>query len=321
MKHILFLILLFCSTFLIAQDNYEQQTESWIDSTFLANDINWENTKAEFLLFAQDNFKNTLSISEFLVRLHESTSPKNEEKGAELKTSGYKTLVDFAELSSDFLKPLENDIRQQIWANNEMCRMMSITKLYLFIYDLNYWSPERFSLNHLAQKLRVIDQEIESVNLRNKISLIVLLQKIYSQQVLIGRESFAYQECNKIEIIKVDQKSYEQHDTTDDSDETEYSDIEPCFIGGPQGMIKFISAFFVYPELAKELDIQGLVYVSFIVNADGSISDVGILNSPDDILSKEAIRIVQAMPNWLPGNQAGKAVRVRYTVPINFKLA
>jgi len=95
-------------------------------------------------------------------------------------------------------------------------------------------------------------------------------------------------------------------------------DKEPEFPGGDSAMAVFIKRKTEYPEIPREMGIQGIVYVGFIVNKDGSISEVNSKNSLNADLEREAMRVIRLMPNWIPGEQAGKPVRVRFTVPINF---
>ena len=94
----------------------------------------------------------------------------------------------------------------------------------------------------------------------------------------------------------------------------------PEFPGGEQALHKFLASNIEYPVIAQENGIQGRVYVKFVVNTDGSITDVEIARGVDPSLDKEALRVVRSMPKWKPGKQRGKAVRVSYTVPINFVL-
>jgi protein TonB len=75
-----------------------------------------------------------------------------------------------------------------------------------------------------------------------------------------------------------------------------------------------------YPSICKEMGIEGRVYAEFVVNKDGSISDIKIMSSPDQMLSKEAERVLQTMPRWSPGIQRGVPVRVKYALPITFRL-
>ena len=95
----------------------------------------------------------------------------------------------------------------------------------------------------------------------------------------------------------------------------------PEFPGGQQALFKYLSDNVKYPVIAQENGIQGRVICQFVVNKDGSIVDVEVVRSGGDpSLDKEAIRVIKSMPKWKPGKQRGKAVRVKYTVPVNFKL-
>lgn len=93
----------------------------------------------------------------------------------------------------------------------------------------------------------------------------------------------------------------------------------PSFPGG--NVQKWIAKHVEYPVLAMENGIQGKVYVQFVIEKDGAITDVKVLRGVDSSLDKEAVRVVKAMPKWKPGKQRGKAVRVSYTLPINFQLS
>ncbi|WP_101543628.1 M56 family metallopeptidase [Bacteroides cutis] len=90
--------------------------------------------------------------------------------------------------------------------------------------------------------------------------------------------------------------------------------------GGMPGLMKYLGKNVKYPIEAHANNIEGRVVVHFIVNKDGSISNVGLTRSVDPLLDKEAIRVISSMPKWKPGMQRGKAVRVKYTVPVMFRL-
>ena len=95
----------------------------------------------------------------------------------------------------------------------------------------------------------------------------------------------------------------------------------PEFPGGQQALFKFLAENVKYPVIAQENGIQGRVICQFVVNKDGSIVDVvAVRSSGEPSLDKEAIRVIQSMPKWKPGKQRGKPVRVKYTVPVNFRL-
>lgn len=94
----------------------------------------------------------------------------------------------------------------------------------------------------------------------------------------------------------------------------------PSFPGGDQALFKFLSENVKYPVIAQENNIQGRVICQFVVNRDGSIVDVEVVRSVDPSLDREAIRVIKSMPNWTPGKQRGKTVRVKFTLPVNFRL-
>jgi TonB family protein len=97
-------------------------------------------------------------------------------------------------------------------------------------------------------------------------------------------------------------------------------EIAPSFPGGMQAFNKFIAQNIQYPELAKQNNVSGRVFIQFIVEKDGSLSDLKILRDPGSGLGDEAMRVIKSSPKWKPGMQNGKVVRVQYTVPVNFSL-
>jgi protein TonB len=95
----------------------------------------------------------------------------------------------------------------------------------------------------------------------------------------------------------------------------------PEFPGGQQALFKYLGDNVKYPVIAQENGIQGRVICQFVVNKDGSIVDIEVVRSGGDpSLDKEAVRVIKSMPKWKPGKQRGKPVRVKFTLPVNFKL-
>jgi protein TonB len=95
---------------------------------------------------------------------------------------------------------------------------------------------------------------------------------------------------------------------------------QPGYPGGEESRIAFLQQNIRYPEEAKELGIQGRVFVTFVVEVDGSITDVRVLRGIGGGCDEEAIRVVRAMPKWVPGKQRGVPVRVQFNLPIKFTL-
>ncbi len=113
--------------------------------------------------------------------------------------------------------------------------------------------------------------------------------------------------------------------TEKDEDDSDYEQIfltaekMPEFPGGPSAMRRYIYENMKFPVIAGKV-ATGRVFVSFVVDIDGSVKDIKIVRGLDPFCDKEAIRIIESMPKWEPGQQNGKAVKVQYTVPINFTL-
>ena len=137
-------------------------------------------------------------------------------------------------------------------------------------------------------------------------------------------------ETESIEINTEDEKDVEvviappvEAPVEEEEEEVVFVVVEtmPEFPGGQQALFKYLSENVKYPVIAQENCIQGRVICQFVVNKDGAIVDVEVVRSGGDpSLDKEAIRVIKSMPKWNPGKQRGKAVRVKYTVPVNFRL-
>lgn len=97
-------------------------------------------------------------------------------------------------------------------------------------------------------------------------------------------------------------------------------EVMPSFPGGQGALMSYLNSHTKYPVVAQENGVQGRVTVSFVVERDGSITDVHVVRSVDPSLDREAARVVSTMPNWQPGKQNGSAVRVKFNVPVQFKL-
>jgi len=143
-----------------------------------------------------------------------------------------------------------------------------------------------------------------------------------------------------LEIVEDDVELEEELDMEDSEadEETEVEEVElveeetdevfqfaviedkPEFPGGMGKLMQYLGKNTKFPQIAKENGIQGRVFVQFVINKKGKVVDVQIARGVDPYLDKEALRVVKSMPSWKPGKQRGKAVKVSYIVPINFKL-
>ncbi len=120
-----------------------------------------------------------------------------------------------------------------------------------------------------------------------------------------------------------------------DLDEIDYIEVEPEpeeeeifmvveespeFPGGYEAYLQYLKKNIKYPAICRENNIQGRVIISFVVNKDGKIVDAEVVKGVNPQLDKEALRVISTMPNWKPGKQRGKPVRVKYSSPVNFRL-
>ena len=94
----------------------------------------------------------------------------------------------------------------------------------------------------------------------------------------------------------------------------------PEYPGGMAALMEYLSQNIKYPEDAQKQKVEGRVIASFVVRTDGSITDITLFRKVFPSLDAEAVRVLQGMPNWIPGKQGGKVVNVKYTVPIVFRL-
>ena len=127
---------------------------------------------------------------------------------------------------------------------------------------------------------------------------------------------------NEIEIEDTESDEDEEIEIEEEDDEEFFMVVEnmPECPGGDLGLMKYIQKNVKYPAIAKEYNITGKVYVNFIVDKSGSVTNVKIVRGVDKNLDAEAVRVVKSLPKYKPGKQRGKAVRVMYTIPINFTL-
>ncbi len=94
----------------------------------------------------------------------------------------------------------------------------------------------------------------------------------------------------------------------------------PSFPGGPAQLLKWLAEHVQYPAVAQENGVQGRVIIAFVVERDGSITDVNVVRSVDPLLDKEAVRVVSNMPKWIPGKHDGAPVRVKYNMSLTIRL-
>ena len=134
----------------------------------------------------------------------------------------------------------------------------------------------------------------------------------------VDMSTFARQEeATNIEITPV---KIEEEEEEDEQEIFQVVENDPEFPGGAEALYKYLAQNIKYPQLARENNITGRVYVTFVVEKDGSVTGVRVLRDIGGGCGQEAIRVVKSMPKWTPGKQRGKNVRVQYNLPVNFSL-
>ena len=125
----------------------------------------------------------------------------------------------------------------------------------------------------------------------------------------------------RAEIYSFENEGIQRNDTTYVTDKV-YQVVEkmPEFPGGKQRLLDWLKTNIQYPAEAREKGVEGRIIIQFVINKNGKAVEPLIVQSLDPILDKEAIRLINSMPQWKPGEEKGEPVRVRFTMPINFRL-
>ena len=168
-------------------------------------------------------------------------------------------------------------------------------------------STVRFITNRLESD-PLSDEVTETADIKEVVITKELLEKAGTRIIAFGVPTEGAKELKAVEQIAKPGKIF---DVVEEM---------PQFPGGPQALFEFLGKTIKYPEDAEKAGVQGRVIITFVVETDGSISDARVVKSVSPSLDAEAIRVINAMPNWEPGKQNGEAIRVKYTVPITFRL-
>ena len=182
---------------------------------------------------------------------------------------------------------------------------------------------QRLIKNSEIQSLRNINSTIQK-----KIDSLIIERKTIENQLISEQKD---KQNKELEILKIknaidDGVILDEEEIIIDVEEEEeegiieFPDVEAEFIGGAQALMKYIQTNIQYPPTSIEMNEQGKVYLSFVVEPDGSISNVVVERGVSPDLDKEAKRVVRSMPNWKPGESKAKKSRTRCRLPINFQL-
>ena len=230
-----------------------------------------------------------------------------------------------------WLMKKEIRINLEFLADNFVMKSVKNTEHYqLHLLRLSYHKAiaqlsNNFNVSPLKKRIKMMNKKKSSKAGMIKYTLFVPLFA-----VLLFANNLQAQDANKktqsidslfVADVKGIEDSQSQQITTPDGKEV-FTHVEqmPQYPGGDRAMMEYLSQNIKYPVEAYEQGIQGTVVVRFVVDKTGEVTDIAILRSLDPSCDEEAIRVVSAMPNWIPGKQEGEVVSVYYTLPIRFKL-
>lgn len=172
-----------------------------------------------------------------------------------------------------------------------------------------------------AEQKKLNAKSAKMVFTKRQIAELVILLLVLVVVIIIARQCNAspFAESQSEQTPIEQQEAPEESATTDDN--CVIAEDMPVFPGGQAALFEYLSQQVTYPEEAQANGIEGRVICSFVVDTDGSITDVEVARSSGDVsLDQEAIQVIQSMPKWQPAQQDGVPVRVRFSLPINFKL-
>ncbi|MBR5216678.1 MAG: energy transducer TonB [Bacteroidales bacterium] len=203
-----------------------------------------------------------------------------------------------------------------------------VVSLFIIWRVFEYKSYDKQSFDDLQRTVEVIEEEMVEITKQEQPKPQPPAPKPQVTQIQIVEDDVEVED--EIDInAEVDQDEViEEYEFVPEIEEEEIVEAEifkvveemPEFPGGAAKMMEFIQKNIKYPMMARESDIQGRVFVNFVVEPDGSITNVTVMRGIGGGCDEEALRVVQSMPNWKPGKQRGSAVRCSFTVPIIFKL-
>ena len=151
-------------------------------------------------------------------------------------------------------------------------------------------------------------------------SLVTFTIVNYSKGIRITKDMVAKGDVVKVAFGANRSEKEESEGTPDPNKAYDMVDEMPQFPGGPSALFEFLSKNIQYPKEAEDANLQGRVIVSFVVEKDGSVSNAKVVRPIDPLLDAEALRVVNSMPKWIPGKQNGEAFRVKYTIPVTFRV-
>ena len=201
--------------------------------------------------------------------------------------------------------------------------LMGLVMVLSLIYIAFEWTDKEVTVYEVIDPDMLAEEEIEIIQTAQELpppppppAPEIVEDDVVTESVEINTED------DKDKTVTINAPVTSTGPIVEEEDNVVFQVVEkmPSFPGGDAALFKYLSDNVKYPVIAQENGVQGRVICQFVVNRDGSIVDVEVVRSVDPSLDKEAIRVIKSMPKWSPGQQRGKPVRVKYTLPVNFRL-
>ncbi len=224
------------------------------------------------------------------------------------------------------------DVKKSPKASLEDKKMLFVMMGLVMVLSLLYigfeWTDREVTVYAATDTSLLAEEEIEVVQTAQELpppppppapEIVEILNVVEDNVEVASVEINTEDDKNKVVVVSAPVTSAP---IEEEEDNVVFQVVEkmPSFPGGDAALFKFLGDNVKYPVIAQENGVQGRVICQFVVNRDGTIVDVEVVRSVDASLDKEAIRVIKSMPKWSPGQQRGKPVRVKYTLPVNFKL-
>lgn len=190
-------------------------------------------------------------------------------------------------------------------------------------YNHKYGLSNNFNFSHLKQRIIMMNKKKSNGAGHIKYALFVLpaFALLVAGNISCSQDASQTEDAKEEVVAPVSPEAKEAPaDSTAKEEVFMVAEQMPEFPGGMKEMLKFLQENVKYPENAMRNNVQGRVIVQFVIEKDGTPTEFKVLRSVDPDLDAEALRVLQTMPKWKPGMQRGEVVRVKYTVPVSFKL-
>lgn len=225
------------------------------------------------------------------------------------------------------------DVKKSPKASLEDKKMLFVMMGLVMVLSLLYigfeWTDKEITVYAATDTSLLAEEEIEVVQTAQELpppppppapEIVEILNVVEDNVEVASVEINTEDDKNKVVAISAPVTSSAPIEEEEDQVIFQVVEKMPSFPGGDAALFKFLGENVKYPVIAQENGVQGRVICQFVVNRDGSIVDIEVVRSVDRSLDAEAVRVIQSMPKWTPGKQRGKTVRVKYTLPVNFRL-